>query len=106
MKYVAKHGIDDLERVKTVIEKAYGSYSQRLSDYNPNLQWEDDRHATVSFTVAKKTINTDFEITDEEIRIEGKIPLIFKVFESKIEKVVGGEVDKWIAKARAGELDE
>lgn len=104
MKYVAKHGIDDLDRVKTVIEKAYDSYKERLSDYSPNLSWKNDRSATVSFTVMKKTIDTDFEITQEEVRIEGKIPFIFKPFESKIEKVVGGEVDKWIAKAQAGEI--
>ncbi len=104
MKYVAKHGIDDLERVKTVIEKAYGSYKDRLSEYSPNLSWKDDRNATVSFSVMKKSLSTDFEITDHEIRIEGKIPFIFKPFESKIEKVVGGEVEKWIAKAQAGEI--
>ncbi len=104
MKYVAKHGIDDLDQVRTVIEKAYGSYKERLSEYSPSLSWKDERNATVSFAVMKKSISTDFEITDEEIRIEGKIPFIFKPFESKIEKVVGGEVDKWIAKAQAGEI--
>ena len=52
----------------------------------------------------KKSLTTDFEITPEEVRIEGKIPFIFKPFESKIEKVVGGEVEKWIAKAKAGEI--
>ncbi|MCR9159285.1 MAG: polyhydroxyalkanoic acid system family protein [Nannocystaceae bacterium] len=104
MKYVAKHGIDDLDRVKTVIEKAYDSYKERLSEYNPSLSWKDDRNATVSFTVMKKSLSTDFEITPDEVRIEGKIPFIFKPFESKIEKVVGGEVEKWIVKAKNGEL--
>jgi hypothetical protein len=104
MKYVAKHGIDDLDRVKTVIEKAYDSYKERLSEYNPNLSWKDDRNATVSFTVMKKSLSTDFEITDNEVRIEGKIPFIFKPFESKIEKVVGGEVEKWIEKAKNEEI--
>ncbi len=104
MKYVTKHGIDDLDRVKTVIEKAYGSYKERLSEFSPNLTWKDDRHATVSFSVMKKSLSTDFEITPEEVRIEGKIPLMFKLFESKIEKVVGGEVEKWIAKAQNGEI--
>ncbi len=104
MKYVAKHGIADLDRVKTVIEKAYGSYKERLADYNPDLTWKGDRNATVSFTVMKKTIETDFEITTDEIRIEGNIPFLFKPFESKIEKVVGGEVDKWIEKAKSGEI--
>ncbi len=104
MKYVTKHGIDDLDRVKTVIEKAYDSYKERLSEYNPNLTWKDDRNATVSFSVMKKSLNTDFEITEDEVRIEGKIPFIFKPFEGKIEKVVGGEIEKWIVKAKNGEV--
>ncbi len=104
MKYVAKHGIDDLDRVKTVIEKAYDSYKDRLSEFSPNLEWKDDRNATVSFTVMKKSITTQFEITSDEVRIEGSIPFLFKPFESKIEKVVGGEVDKWIEKAKSGEI--
>ena len=104
MKYVAKHGIEDLDRVKTVIEKAYDSYKERLADYSPSLKWNDDRSATVTFTVMKKSINTDFVITANEVRIEGSIPFLFRPFESKIEKVVGGEVEKWIAKEKAGEL--
>ncbi len=104
MKYVTKHGIDDLDRVKTIIEKAYDSYKERLSEYNPNLTWKDDRNATVSFSVMKKSLDTDFEITKDEVRIEGKIPLMFRLFEGKIEKVVGGEIEKWIAKAKNGEV--
>lgn len=104
MKYVAKHGIDDLDQVKTVIEKAYDSYKERLSEYNPNLTWRDERNATVSFSVMRKSITTEFEITTQEVRIEGKIPFLFKPFESKIEKVVGGEVEKWIKKVQAGEI--
>ncbi len=104
MKYVAKHGIEDLDRVKTVIERAYDSYKERLSEYNPSLEWKDERNATVSFQVMKKSITTDFEITSNEVRIEGKIPFIFKPLKSKIEKVVGGEVEKWIDKAKNGDI--
>lgn len=104
MKYVVKHQLEDLGRVKTVIDKAYGAYATRLADYSPRINWRDDRNATVDFTVMKKKIEANFQITEEEVRIEGNIPFIFKPFQGRIEKVIGEEVDKWLAKARAGEI--
>jgi hypothetical protein len=104
MKYVAKHQLDDLARVKTVIEKAYESYAQRLADYKPRIKWNNDRQAVVDFTVMSKKIEANFDITDEEVRINGQIPFIFRPFQGRIEKVIGEEVEKWLAKARAGEI--
>jgi hypothetical protein len=104
MKYVVKHQLDDLGRVKTVIEKAYESYAKRLADYSPRINWRDDRNAAVDFTVMKKKIEANFAITDDEVRIEGNIPFLFRPFQGRIEKVIGEEVEKWLAKARAGEI--
>jgi hypothetical protein len=104
MKYVVKHQLDDLGRVKTVIERAYEAYEKRLEDYSPKIKWHDDKKATVEFSVMRKKIEADFLITDEEVRIEGSIPFIFRPFQGRIEKVIGEEVEKWLAKARAGEL--
>lgn len=104
MKYVAKHGMSDLDRVKTVIDKAYEAYQEKLASYEPNLTWRTDREATVDFTVMKKKIDANFTITEEEIRVDGNIPFIFRPFQGKIEAVVGAEIEKWIAKAKAGEI--
>jgi hypothetical protein len=104
MKYAVKHDLEDLDRVKTVIDKAYESYSKRLEDYSPRIKWHDDRRATVDFTVMRKKIEADFTITDNEVRIEGTIPFLFRPFEGRITKVIGEEVEKWLAKARAGEI--
>ncbi len=105
MNYVVTHEMSDLDRVKVVIEKAYDAYKMKLADYNPSLRWENDRRAKVEFTVMRKTIDANFAITDTEVRIEGSIPFLFRPFQGKIERVVGREVEKWLAKEKAGELE-
>ena len=52
----------------------------------------------------KKTIDATFFIDQEEVRIEGNIPFLFKPFQGKIEKVLAEEIDRWLAKAKAGEI--
>ena len=105
MEYVAKHGLSDLDRVRSVIDHAYDAYRKRLADYHPSMKWVDERHATVSFRALGKTIEAKFAVTDEEVRVNGDIPFVFRPFQGKIERVIGQEVEKWLAKARAGEIE-
>lgn len=104
MKYSVQHGLPDRSRVRTVVEKAYEAYQQRLSDYNPKLQWHGDDRATIAFSVMSQSINAAVDFDDEELRIEGKVPFLFKPFEKKIEGVLGNEMEKWLTKARNGEI--
>jgi hypothetical protein len=104
MKYVVNHGMSDLDQVRAVIGKAYEAYRKRLADYDPNIEWRDPNNAVVSFKVMRKTIDARFRVDDEQIRVEGDIPFIFRPFQGKIERVVGEEVEKWLAKAKAGEI--
>lgn len=104
MEYKVKHGLPDRSRVRTVVERAYEAYKQRLAKNDPTLTWIDDSAAKIGFTVMGKSLVTDVTIDDSDLRITGKIPFFFKPFERKILDVVGGEVDKWLAKARAGEI--
>src|SRR5688500_6200188 len=103
MRYVAKHGLSDIGQARTIVNKAYETYRGRLSNYSPELTWLHENQARVSFTVMRKTIDAQFFINEQEIRIEGSIPLMFRPFQSKIEQVIGAEIEKWIRKAKAGE---
>jgi len=103
MKYVAKHGMSDLGQVRGVIDNAYASYATRLSDYSPKLEWKTEREAIVSFAVWNKILQANFALNEEEIRITGEVPLLFRAFQGRIEKVLGEEVERWLAKARAAE---
>ncbi len=104
MKYSVKHGLSDRSKVRGVVEKAFVSYQERLSDHKPKLQWVADNRATISFSVMSQSINANVEFDDDELRIDGKVPFLFKPFERKIEGVLGGEMEKWLVKARAGEV--
>jgi Fe-S-cluster formation regulator IscX/YfhJ len=104
MKYSVQHGLPDRSRVRVVVEKAYIAYETRLSDYKPQIDWASDDRATIRFTVMSQSISAVVEFDDEELRIDGKVPFLFKPFESKIEKVLGSEMDKWLEKARNGEI--
>jgi hypothetical protein len=104
MKIVVKHGLEDRDRVRTVIEKAYESYRERLADHNPKLEWLGEDEARVSFTVVRKTLESRFKVQAENVVVEGDIPFLFRPFRSKIEGVLREEVEKWASKARAGEI--
>lgn len=104
MKYSVQHGLPDRSRVRVVVEKAYVAYEERLSDYKPKMEWQSEDRATISFTVMSQTINASVELDDAELRIDGKVPFLFKPFEKKIEGVLGNEMNKWLEKARKGEI--
>lgn len=104
MKYSVKHGLPDRSKVRVVVEKAYVAYQQRLSDYKPKIEWLADDRATIGFTVMSQSIAAAVEFDDQELRIDGKVPFLFKPFEKKIEGVLGNEMEKWLVKARAGEI--
>jgi hypothetical protein len=104
MDYSVDHGLNDPARVREVVEKAYDSYKERLADHKPRLRWVDDKRAVIAFSVMGKTIEVDVTIDDRQVRMTGDLPFLFRPFQSKIVGVIGREVEKWIAKAKAGEL--
>lgn len=104
MKYSVQHGLPDRNRVRVVVEKAYVAYEERLSDYKPVLDWQADDRATIGFTVMSQSITAVVEFDNDELRIDGKVPLLFKPFQKKIEAVLGNELEKWLEKARNDEI--
>jgi hypothetical protein len=104
MKYSVQHGLPDRSRVRVVVEKAYLAYQERLSDYKPKIEWQAEDRATIAFSVMSQSITAVVEFDEEELRIDGKVPFLFRMFESKIEKVLGSEMNKWLEKARNGEI--
>lgn len=104
MKYSVQHGLPDRSKVRTVVEKAYVAYQERLSDYKPKIEWLAEDRATISFSVMSQSLAANVAFDDQELRIDGKVPFLFKPFEKKIQSVLGNEMEKWLVKARAGEI--
>lgn len=106
MKHIVAHEMTDTNLVKAIVDKAYEGYAAKLAEYSPSIAWADDRNAKVSFVVMGKSIDVDFAIGKTKIKITGKLPLMFRLFEGKITKVISDEMKMWIAKAKAGEFDD
>ncbi len=104
MEFSVKHGLSDLAQVKHVVEQALASYAEKLAKYEPAITWQGENRAQVSFTVMQKTLDAVFAFDESELRFEGKVPLLFRPFQAKIESVLTREIDHWLGKARSGEL--
>ncbi len=104
MKHTVDHGLSK-DIAKQATQKAFESYQQKLSDYDPQADWVEDDHAEVTFSVKGYTLEGTIELTDENIVLQLDIPMLLKPFKNKAVSVVEDEIDEWVEKARQGELD-
>lgn len=104
MKKTFEHGLSK-ERAKKVTQKAIDAYAEKFADYNPQANWVTDDRAEVSFSAKGVTLEGSFQLTDSDIVMEMDIPFLLKPFKGKAVDVIEKEIDKWVAKAKDGELD-
>ncbi len=105
MKHVVKHDLSP-DQAKLATTKAWESYSQRFEKYSPTADWTSDKHADVSFTVKGVTLTGTLDLEPGGVALDLDVPFVFRPFKKKAMGVVEEEIEKWIAKARNGELDE
>jgi len=103
MKHSVPHDLD-LERARVVTDKALSAYKERFADYNPTVSWSGERHAEVEFKAKGVKIVGKFELKDDRIDIDMKVPMLLKMFQKKAIDVVEREIRVWIEKAKAGEF--
>jgi hypothetical protein len=103
MKHVIRHGVNQAQ-AKQAIETAIEVYTRKFPDYHPRTQWKSDTKAEVSFKVKGMTLTTTIEIKPETIESDMDVPFLFRPFKSRALKVIDSEVEKWLARAKAGEI--
>ncbi len=94
----------DFETAKRVTEKAFESYSKRFSDYSPSMDWQTDRKAKIGFKAKGVSLDGSIELHDGAIEMGLDVPFIFKPFKKRAIQIIEDEIEKWIAKAKAGEI--
>lgn len=104
MEKVFEHGLSK-ERAKKVTQKAIEAYTEKFEDYNPQAEWVTENEAEVSFSAKGVTLEGAFRLDDDEIVMQMEIPFLLKPFEGKAVDVVENEIEKWVRKAKEGELD-
>ena len=83
------------ENAKKIVEHRLGDLERQYSHYASDLQksWDGDR---LAFSVKAKGFSGSgtVEITDTEVIIDGKLPLIAKPFEPRIRSTVEREAEQ------------
>lgn len=104
MKHAIEHGLGK-ERARKAARRAFESYKERFSSFNPQANWLDEDTVEVSFSAKGATLGGRVELTDQQMLVDMNVPFILKPFRKKAIGVIEEEMQKWVKKAERGELD-
>lgn len=103
MKHSVPHDLS-LELAKKAADAALQAYKARFSEYDPQITWVNDRLAEVNFRAKGLTMKGSFEIKETAVDMDMEVPLLLRPFKNKALEVIEEQIQKWIDKARRGEL--
>jgi hypothetical protein len=103
MKHKVPHDLGQ-EKAQLVAKKAFDAYKERFAKYNPTATWADDSHAKISFSAKGMTLSGDVEVNPSDITLDLDVPFLLRPFKGKAVAIIEEEIQKWIGKAKAGEL--
>ena len=103
MKHVVPHGLGQA-KAKQVAEAAIKSYSERFAKYSPSAQWVDDKRAQIGFTAKGISLSGTLQVNPNDIEMDLDVPFILRPFKGKAMSVIEEEINKWVAKAKAGQI--
>ncbi|MCB9584447.1 MAG: polyhydroxyalkanoic acid system family protein [Polyangiaceae bacterium] len=103
MKHTVNHGLGK-EKAVEVCKKAFDSYKERFAKYNPTANWVSDTKANIGFTAKGVNLQGGLEVNDSTIEMDLDVPFLLKPFKGKAMAVIEEEIQKWVGKAKAGEL--
>jgi hypothetical protein len=95
VKHVVQHPLNKTD-AKRAVEAAWSSYSQRLTKYDPRLQWLDENQARVDFKMRGIHFQGSFRIADRSLELELDVPLLLRPFVKPATLVIDHEVAKWV----------
>ena len=93
MRIVIPHHTDRIDarrKIDARLQDLFGQHGHYLSDINQ--QWEDDR-LVFSGSAKGFKANGSVEVTDTDVIVDGKLPLIAKPFESRIKSTIEREAE-------------
>lgn len=105
MKHAIKHDLDR-ETARKALRKAFDSYRERFAKYNPTAEWQSEDKANIGFTAKGITLEGAVEVAEDSVLLELDVPFFLKPFKGKALGIIEEEINNWIARAKAGELDD
>ena len=105
MQHIIKHDLSP-ELAKKAAEKASEHYTKKWEKYDATTTWTSDTHADVNFHVKGVHVAATIDLEPGEVVIDmKKVPILLRPFKNMALDVVQKTMEKWIARAKNGELD-
>lgn len=95
----------DMETAKKVARRAVESYEKRFSQYGFVPRWIDDVNVELDFEIKGKRLDGALRVLPGKIVFEMDVPFLFRLFTNKATDIIERETQKWIERARTGDLD-
>jgi hypothetical protein len=104
MEYIIKHDVSP-ELAKKAADKAAEHYTTKWAKYDAKTSWTSDTHAEISFRVKGVNVVATIDMQPGQVVVDmQKVPLLLRPFKNMALDVVQKMMEKWIAKAKNGEL--
>ena len=104
MQHIIKHELSP-ELAKKAAEKAAEHYTSKWEKYDAKTTWLSDTNAEISFRVKGVSVVASIDMQPGQAVIDmQKVPFLLRPFKNMALDVVQQTMEKWIAKAKAGEL--
>ena len=105
MQHIIEHDLSP-ELAKKAAEKAADYYTQKWEKYDAKATWTSDTHVDITFNVKGVNVAATVDMQPGRAVIDmQKVPILLRPFKNKALDAVQRTLEKWIAKAKNGELD-
>jgi hypothetical protein len=105
MEHIIKHDLSP-ELAKKAADKAAEHYTKKWEKYDAKSTWVSDDKAEITFRVKGVNVAATVEMQDGQAVIEmQKVPLLLRPFKNMALDVVQRTIEKWMIRAKNGELD-
>jgi hypothetical protein len=105
MEHIIKHDLSP-ELAKKAADKAAEHYTKKWAKYDAKSTWVTDDKAEITFRVKGVNVAATVEMQPGQAVIEmQKVPLLLRPFKNMALDVVQRTIEKWMERAKNGELD-
>jgi len=104
MQHIIKHDLSP-ELAKKAADRAAEHYTKKWEKYDAKATWLTETHAEITFHVKGVHVAATVDMEPGRVVIDmKKVPLLLRPFKNMALGVVHKTMEKWIAKAKNGEL--
>jgi hypothetical protein len=104
VKHTITHGLPRATAIE-VVNRAMNGYLERFQKYSAYFEWKREGYGELGFSAKGLHITGTVEVYEHTVDVDLTVPFLLRPFRGIAIEVVEEEVNKWVAKAKKGELD-